>query len=207
LGVLIVVNNGTHFLAEMQSALARLDVEYDLVPGYELLTADVLISYSGVILTGGDVHVYEPTGLVAAALDEQILTLVATPILGICLGHQLIAHHWGATIEALPAPIDRHEVVEIVRDDLLFAGLAPRIGVRVAHDDAVTTLPVPLVRLARSRFSEYEAIRHPTRLVYGLQFHPEASGDTGLTILGNFVRLCSDPRAKESQATAVEGSG
>jgi GMP synthase (glutamine-hydrolysing) len=77
----------------------------------------------------------------------------------------------------------------------------------VAHDDAVTTLPVPLVRLARSRFSEYEAIRHPTRLVYGLQFHPEASGDTGLTILGNFVRLCSDPRAKESQATAVEGSG
>ncbi len=205
--MLIVVNNGTHFLAEMQSALARLDVEYDLVPGYELLTADVLISYSGVILTGGDVHVYEPRGLAAAALDEQILTLVTTPILGICLGHQLIAHHWGATIEALRTPIDRREVVEIVRDDLLFAGLAPRIGVRVAHDDAVTTLPVPLVRLARSRFSEYEAIRHQERFIYGLQFHPEASGDTGLTILGNFVRLCSDPRAKESQATAVEGSG
>jgi GMP synthase (glutamine-hydrolysing) len=160
-----------------------------------------------VILTGGDVHVYEPWELAAAALDEQILTLVTTPILGICLGHQLIAHHWGATIEALRTPIDRREVVEIVGDDPLFAGLAPRIAVRVAHDDAVTALPVPLVRLARSRFSEYEAIRHPTRLVYGLQFHPEASGDTGLTILGNFARLCSNPAAHKPPTTSVEGSG
>ena len=204
--MLIVVNNGTHFLAEMQSALARLDVEYDLVPGYESLTPDMLASFSGVILTGGDVHVHVPRDLAATALDEQILTLGTTPILGICLGHQLVAHHWGATIEALRTPVDRHEVVEIVRDDPLFAGLAPRIAVRMAHDDAVTTLPAPLVRLARSRFSEYEAIRHEERLVYGLQFHPEASGDTGLTILGNFVRLCSDPFADEPPTTSLEGS-
>jgi len=47
------------------------------------------------------VYIYEPQQLAAVTFDEQILTLAKTPILGICLGHQLIAHHYGATIEAL----------------------------------------------------------------------------------------------------------
>jgi len=42
----------------------------------------------------------------AVALDEEFLTLTRTPALGVCLGHQLITHHFGATIEALPAPVD-----------------------------------------------------------------------------------------------------
>jgi len=42
--MLIVVNNGTHFLAEMQSALAMLNIEYDLVPGYKSLIPGVLSS-------------------------------------------------------------------------------------------------------------------------------------------------------------------
>jgi GMP synthase-like glutamine amidotransferase len=75
--------------------------------------------------------------------------------------------------------------------------LIPRAGV---------TLAAPLVRLARSRLGEYEAIRHQGRFVYGLQFHPEASGEAGLAILGNFVGLCSDPPADESPTSSLEGS-
>lgn len=193
--VLIVVNNGTHFLTELENALARLEIEYDLVPAYESLAADALASFSGVILTGGDVHVGEPDELAAVALDEQVLALADTPVLGICLGHQLIAHHYGATIEALPSPVDGQEHVEIVGNDALFAGLSHHLEVRVAHDDAVTTLTAPLIRLARSTVGEYEAIRHQTRLLYGIQFHPEASGEPGMTILRNFARLCSNPCA------------
>ncbi len=63
----------------------------------------------------------------------------------------------------------------------------------MAHDDAVTTLPQPLLELASSRFGEYEAIRHRNRLIYGLQFHPEASGRHGLAILRNLAVLCGEP--------------
>jgi GMP synthase (glutamine-hydrolysing) len=190
--VLIVVNNGTHFLTEMQSALASLEVAYELVPGYESLTPQTLGSYSGGILTGGDVHVFEPHELAAVALDEQVISGAGVPILGICLGHQLIAHHYGATVEPLPAPVDQQELIEVVVDDLLFAGLATTLTVRVAHDDAVTKLTPPLIRLARSEIGDYEAIRHRTRPLYGLQFHPEASGETGMSILRNFAELCAN---------------
>jgi GMP synthase-like glutamine amidotransferase len=47
--------------------------------------------------------------------------------------------------------------------------------------------------LAWSGIGDYEAIRHETRPVYGLQFHPEASGDAGMAILRNFVGLCAKP--------------
>ncbi|MFV1969696.1 MAG: hypothetical protein ACC683_01700 [Acidimicrobiia bacterium] len=40
------------------------------------------------------------------ALDEEFLTLTRTPVLGVCLGHRLVRRHFGATIEALPAPVD-----------------------------------------------------------------------------------------------------
>lgn len=196
--MLIVVNNGTHFLTEMQTALARLDVAYELVPGYEQLTPEILDSYSGVILTGGDVHVYQQDELAAVALDEQILASTSVPVLGICLGHQLIANHYGATIEPLPAPVDQQELLELHLETPLFTGLPPRFPVRVAHDDAVTMLSTPLEGLARSALGEYEAIRHQTRALYGLQFHPEASGERGMTILRNFAELCSEAAQSDS---------
>jgi GMP synthase (glutamine-hydrolysing) len=204
--VLIVVNNGTHFLTEMQTALARLDVAYELVPGYESLTPQMLSSYSGGILTGGDVHVFNPQELAAVALDEQILNSAETPIVGICLGHQLIAHHYGATVEPLPAPLDQQELVEVVMNDPLFAGLPTTLTVRVAHDDAVTKVAPPLIRLARSQIGDYEAIRHRTRPLYGLQFHPEASGENGMTILRNFVELCANPPADWTAGWPFKGS-
>jgi GMP synthase-like glutamine amidotransferase len=190
--VLAVVNNGTHFLAEMRGALDRLVLEYEVTSGYREITPAVLGSYSGVILTGGEVHVYEPERLAEVALDEQVLA-TDIPVLGICLGHQLIAHHYGAEVTPLPHPVDQEEIVELVGgNDPLFVGLPSHILARVAHDDAVTTLPNPLVRLARSRRGENEAIRHRSRPVYGLQFHPEASGEAGLTILNNFATLCGN---------------
>lgn len=190
--VLAVVNNGTHFLAEMRGALDRLALEHEVTPGYQEITPAALSSYAGVILTGGDVHVYEHDELAGLVLDEQVLSTVDTPVLGVCLGHQLIAHHFGAEVTPLPHPVDEEEIVELVTGDPLFAGLPGQIVARVAHDDAVTTIPDPLVRLAWSRLGENEAIRHRGRTVYGLQFHPEASGEAGLTILNNFATICGD---------------
>jgi GMP synthase (glutamine-hydrolysing) len=188
--VLAVVNNGTHFLAELRGALQALGVAYDLVSGDGPVTPPTLDPYAGIVLTGGDVHVYEPEQLETLPVDLEVLDQSTVPILGICLGHQLIAHHYGAAVAPLLEPVDRNELVELVADDVLFAGLSQRFRGRVAHDDAVVGLSGPLVRLARSAIGEYEAIRHRTRPIYGVQFHPEASGQAGMTILKNFVGMC-----------------
>jgi GMP synthase-like glutamine amidotransferase len=57
--VLAVVNNGTPFLTEMRRSLGSLGVEYQLIPASEPMVDGSLESFSGVILTGGDVHVYD----------------------------------------------------------------------------------------------------------------------------------------------------
>jgi GMP synthase-like glutamine amidotransferase len=188
--VLAVVNNGTHFLAEMRHALDVIGVDYELLSGGSRVSPSTLRAYAGIILSGGDVHVYEPEELATVRVDPQVIELATVPVLGICLGHQLIAHHFGAPIQPLLRPVDREELMEIVRPDALFSGLSERFLARVAHDDAVVGLAGPLVRLARSPIGDYEAIRHRDQLVYGLQFHPEASGAAGLTLLQNFVGLC-----------------
>ena len=196
--MLAVVNNGTHFLAEMQHALDVIGVDYELIDGgSRVLLPSRLGAYSGIILTGGDVHVYRAEQLAAVRVDTRILELTTVPVLGICLGHQLVAHHYGASIQPLSRPVDQDETIEIVRADAIFAGLPGRFRARVAHDDAVVGLASPLVRLARSAIAEYEAIRHRDRPVYGLQFHPEASGASGLTILENFIGLCQQATTKQ----------
>jgi GMP synthase (glutamine-hydrolysing) len=193
--MLAVVNNGTHFLDEMQGALTRLGAEIALFPGNERLPDRLLAEFSGVVLTGGAVRMGELRDLDAVPLNNQILSLAETPILGICLGHQLVAHHFGSTIEPMPSPVDGEESIEILTGDPLFEGVPTVIAGRVSHYDSVTRLGEPLVRLARSESGEYEAIRHRSLFVYGLQFHPEVSGKHGLTILGNFLRLCRQTEA------------
>ena len=127
-GVLAVVDNGTHYLSELQRALDAIGVGYEIVDGRSCVRPPDHIAYSGIVLTGGDVHVNEPTQLAEVSFATRILELATIPVLGICLGHQLVAHHYGATIEPMPQPVDREEMIEIVRPDPLFEKLRLRFG-------------------------------------------------------------------------------
>ena len=197
LSPLLVVDNGTHFLRELEEALTSLAIPYDLAVTHDAasveysVTAEELRAYAGAILTGGDAHVYEREQLASIAVGANLSSLTERPLLGICLGHQLIASRYGSTVAPLPGAIDRLDVIEVIHDDPLFDGLERRFTARLAHDDLVTNLGTPLLALARSETGRFEAFRHHAHPVYGLQFHPEASGEPGRRILENFAHLCA----------------
>jgi GMP synthase-like glutamine amidotransferase len=97
------------------------------------------------------------------------------PILGICLGHQLLAHWLGGEVKRgrweigwLPITI-----TEEGKEDPLLAGLEPSFYGFLWHGDQVTRLPEGGVLLASSDLCRVQAYRLRDRPVWGVQFNPQ----------------------------------
>ncbi len=149
----------------------------------------------GFILSGGPASVYDPDApYLLDYVSEQ-----GVPILGICYGMQLLAHHLGGKV----APATKKEygpaTVELVDlDNPLFHNLQsatrnsqlaiPNLHVWMSHGDRIESMPPGFDALARSDNSPVAAMGDPVRGFYGLQFHPEVvHTERGDEILRNFV--------------------
>ncbi|HEY7574290.1 MAG TPA: hypothetical protein VIB08_03955, partial [Thermoanaerobaculia bacterium] len=83
-------------------------------------------------------------------------------------------------------------VVRVTADDPLFAGLDETILVEQRHFWELKTAPTGFARLAASDACAVQAIRHESRPLWGLQFHPERYSERypdGRIVLANFFRL------------------
>ena len=100
----------------------------------------------------------------------------AIPLLGVCLGHQVLCHAHGARV-ITAARIMHGKVSAIVHDGTgLFAGLPQRFAATRYHSLLVdeATLPPSLRAVARTSAGEVMAVAHTSRPAFGVQFHPES---------------------------------
>ncbi len=119
------------------------------------------------------------------------------PLLGVCLGHQAIGHAFGAKI--VPAQKLMHGKISAVSHDGkgLFAGLENPFQAVRYHSLAVdrNTLPDELIPTATSEDGELMGLRHRTRLIEGIQYHPESVlTQSGKRQLRNFIRMVRENR-------------
>ncbi|MFJ3640767.1 aminodeoxychorismate synthase component I [Streptomyces sp. NPDC090108] len=112
------------------------------------------------------------------------------PVLGVCLGHQGICHVHGARVVPAPEIFHGRESLVTHAEDPLFAGVpSPFTAVRY-HSLAVTDLPDELEAIAWTEDGVLMGVRHRSRPLWGVQFHPESIGTVqGRRILRNFMRL------------------
>jgi anthranilate synthase/aminodeoxychorismate synthase-like glutamine amidotransferase len=114
------------------------------------------------------------------------------PILGICLGHQIIAEAFNATIVRAPDPMHGRASIVEHNECGVFAGLPNPLSVGRYHSLVVenSTLPAELALTARTPDGVVMAIAHRKLPVVGLQFHPESIlTDCGYEVLAGFLRL------------------
>lgn len=120
-----------------------------------------------IILSGGPSSVYTSSHPQSV---EKALSL-NLPVLGICYGHQLLAHVLGGQVGPSPKPEFGPTEVEILARDELLEGLPRRFRVWMSHNDAVLEPPPGAKVLATSSGSPVAAFRLGG--IYGLQWHPE----------------------------------
>ena len=162
--------------------------EGDAIPS--LADADALLVFGGpmnvdkrVISSGlrGDEWLIaedEPEMLAPETAAIRQAALGGMPILGVCLGAQLLAKALGARVTKNPAPeVGLLEIglTAAGASDPLFAGWPRRTPVVQWHSDTFA-LPEGAVHLASSPLCHNQAFRHGDRS-YGLQFHPEVTAD------------------------------
>lgn len=133
---------------------------------------------AGVIIGGAAAMAADPD-LWIDTLGRWVEEVVRSglPVLGVCFGHQLLAHRLGGQVGANEGGPE-YGTVEVAllpgaEDDELLAGLPPRFGAQAAHFQTVSTLPVGATALA-SGVSGVQAARFARRC-WGVQFHPEFS--------------------------------
>lgn len=137
--------------------------------------------FAGVVATGSSAMVThrEPWSERAAAWLAEA-ALAGTPVLGICYGHQLLAHGLGGRVARNPRgrEIGTIEVTlnGAARGDPLFGELPERVQMQSTHVEAVLELPAGARRLASSDFDPNQAFAVGER-AWGVQFHPEFDAD------------------------------
>ena len=138
----------------------------------------------GIILSGGPESVYA-TG--APLCDPKIFDL-GIPVLGICYGMHLACHALGSDVKPSGCREFGRAHCHVLKPDGLFAGVPEDMVVWMSHGDQVQAVDGEFVALAATDTCPAAAVRHSSRPVFGVQFHPEVSHTPyGGTILRNFL--------------------
>jgi anthranilate synthase component 2 len=192
--VILVIDNYDSFTYNLVQMLGALGAEVEVYRNDEITADEVLQKEpAGVVVSPG------PCGPLEAANAMDVVSKVGPvcPVLGVCLGHQVIGAVYGAKIERAPAPM--HGKVSHVDHDSkgVFTNVPNPFEVGRYHSLAVveSTLPPELVVSARSE-DVVMGLRHTEHPVEGVQFHPESIlTPEGEIVLSNFLRIATHPTA------------
>ena len=171
----------------------------------EVVSADISVkkitkdpNIKGIILSGGAQSVFDKK---APKFDKDIFDL-KIPILGICYGHQLIAHTLGGKVEEGESGEYGFTKLNIIKPSGVLSKLGKTKKVWMNHKDKVVGLPRGFKVYAETKNSKVAVYGNSLNDIYGVQFHPEVSHtEGGDRIFKNFVfEVCRCEKTRSSKS-------
>ena len=186
----LVIDNYDSFVYTLNGYLLQLGAETDVVRNDDFSAGDAdarVADYDAVLISPGPGTPHDAgvsISIVHAALAS------ATPLLGVCLGHQAIGEALGATVTYADELM--HGKTSLIEHDgsAFYDGVPDPFTATRYHSLAVVdgTVPDELVVTSRTRGGVIMGLRHIEAPVFGVQFHPESVlTEGGYRMLGNWL--------------------
>lgn len=182
----VLIDNHDSFTGNLAHQIATVTGRQPTVVGNDEVPWEQLAGrFDAVVVSPGPGRPQRPSDV---GISADAIARATVPVLGVCLGHQVLAHVFGGVVA--PAPEVRHGRTSLIHHDgsTVFAGIdSPVVAVRY-HSWHVADVPDVLRVSARSDDGLVMALEHRTERRYGVQFHPESVlTAVGHAIMRNFL--------------------
>ena len=198
----LLIDNYDSFTYNLYQLLGEVNNEAPVVVrNDEVDWADLsLADFDNVVVSPGPGHPGRPRdfGISANAILESTI-----PVLGVCLGHQGICHLFGGKVDLAPQPMHgRLAEVHHTQQDV-FAGIPSPFNVVRYHSLAAIQLPDVLEPLAWTTDGVLMGVRHRSKPIWGVQFHPESiCTEHGHRLAENFRTLTERYTGKKATVSS-----
>ncbi len=187
--MLLVIDNYDSFTFNLVQYFGQLGVEQRVFRNDEITPEEALkLNPDRVLISPG------PCSPAEAGVSLAMIGAFAgkKPILGVCLGHQSIGHHFGGRVVRADRLMHGKTSPILHRNTDVFRDLPQGFPATRYHSLLVerSTLPACLDVTAETAEGEIMGLRHKELPVWGVQFHPESiATEGGMKILENFLKL------------------
>ncbi len=182
--MIAVLNYGSQFAHLIARRVRDSGVRAEILPHDASAEALRAMGAEGIILSGGPRSVLER----GAPLPRKEIFELGIPVLGICYGHQSMAHLLGGKVSKGEHREFGKETFSVSKRSGLFKGLSPKEIVWFSHGDQASKLPKGFSVIGGTASCTYGAFADEKRRLYGIQFHPEVTHTkNGKKVLDNFV--------------------
>jgi GMP synthase (glutamine-hydrolysing) len=172
--------------------MVSLSCEYEVANDLDIAPDYDLESFNAVVLSGSPNLISRNEYLPRYV---EFLRQLRRPTLGICYGHQLLAHAFGARVIDGAKMLEGYGTIRVLEEAPLFRDMPDEIALLESHREYVAAEDLAqsgFDLMASSATCAVEAMHHTERPLFGVQFHLERSGPNGEQIMSNFFRFARD---------------